>query len=56
MGEANGYVVTLSSCPSALSTDANVENDAPVVLLYNPFRLSLTSSLKLGDDSCRLHR
>jgi hypothetical protein len=55
IGEVSGYVITRSSCLSASAADDNVGNDAPVVLLHSPFRLGLTSGLRLGDDSCRLY-
>ena len=45
--EAGGYVVTQSSCPSASATDANVGDDSPLVLIHHPFRLGLTSGLRL---------
>jgi hypothetical protein len=47
MCEAGGYVVTRSSCPSALATDANVGYDPPLVLIHHPFQLGLTSGLEL---------
>ena len=45
--ETGGYVVTWSSCPSASATDANVGDDPPLVLIHPPFRLGLTSGLRL---------
>jgi hypothetical protein len=45
--ETGGYVVTWSSCPSASATDANVGNDPSLVSIHHPFRLGLTSGLRL---------
>ena len=45
--EADGYVVTQGSCPSASATDANVGDDPLLVLIHHPFRLGLTSGLRL---------
>ena len=45
--ETGGYVVTWSLCPSASATDTNVGNDPPLVLIHHPFRLGLTSGLRL---------
>ena len=45
--ETGGYAFTQSSCPSASATDANVGDDPPLVLIHHPFRLGLTSGLRL---------
>ena len=45
--ETGGYGVSWSSCSSASVTDANVGNDPPLVLIHHPFRLGLTSGLRL---------